>query len=263
MNVSSVKLLSASVASAVLLMAASHNVYSHTRLSVPTAKESSSAHGTTTTAVNITHGCGDNPVIGNIMFLPDTQDATVHTAETDAFTTFDTVDGDNALNYIANPPFIRLIKSNDVFSVSDLILDPLNNPIGFWAAGGSLPAKNWVGSLPMRITAVAIKPESCATSVTFVVSVANVCNVTPMAAINSANPDDPNVDFWTAPGVGSPYDAPDWTYPATYKVERDLETNPLPESCGNGVAVRIVPSAAQMNRDMPVKFEGQQVWPQP
>ncbi|MBA2483360.1 MAG: hypothetical protein H0V39_02870 [Nitrosomonas sp.] len=263
MNVSSVKLLSACVGSAVLLMAASQNVFSHTRLSVPTTKESSSAHGTTTTAVNIPHGCGDSPVVGNVFFLPDTQDATVHTSDTDAFTTFDTVDGDNALNYIANPPFIRVIKSNDVFSVQDLILDPLNNPLGFWAAGGSLPAKNWVGQLPIQITAVAIKPESCATSVTFIASIANVCNVTPMSAINGANPDDPNADFWTAPGVGTPYDAPDWTYPATYKVKRDLENNPLPESCGAGTAVRIVPSAAQVNRDMPVKFEGQQVWPQP
>lgn len=262
MNLSNAKLLSACVGSAVLMMAASQNVLSHTRLTVPVTQESSSAHGTTSTAVNVPHGCTDNPVIGNVFFLPDTTDATVQTS-TDDFATFETAAGDTALNHIVNPPFIRLIKTNDVFNVQEFILDPLNNPIGFWAGDGSLPAHNWVAQLPINITAVAIQPESCATSVTFVPAIANICVMTTMSEINAADPDNPNVDFWTAPGVGSPYDAADWTFPASYKVERDLVANPLPESCGDGVAVRIVPSAAQMERDMPVKVNGEQVWPMP
>lgn len=262
MNLSNAKLLSACVASAVLMMAASQNVLSHTRLSVPVAQESSSAHGTTSTAVNISHGCTDNPVIASVFFLPDTTDATVQTS-TDDFVTFETAAGVTALDHITNPLFIRLVKSNEVFNVQEFILDPLNNPIGFWAADGSLPAHNWVGRLPINITATAIQPESCATSVTFVPAIANICNITSMSEINGSNADDPNVDFWTAPGVGSPYDAPDWTYPASFKVERDLVANPLPESCGDGFAVRIVPSAAQMERDMPVKINGEQVWPLP
>ncbi len=264
MNISRIKLLSACVGSAVLLMAVGQNVFAHTRLTVPTTQESSSAHGTTTTAVNIPHGCGDNSVIGNVFFLPDTTiDHAIHTSATDAFTTFDTTDGDNALNYIDNPPYIRVIKNNDVFSIQELIVDALKNPLGFWAAGGTLPTPGWIAQLPIQITSIAIKPESCATSVTFIASIANICKVTPMSAINGANSDDPNVDFWTAPGVGTPYDAPDWSFPATYKVERDLVNNPMPESCGDGIAVRVVPSAAQINRDMPVTVDGQQVWPQP
>lgn len=262
MNLSNTKLLSACVASAVLMMAVSQNVFSHTRLSVPVTQESSSAHGTTSTAVNIPHGCTDNPVIGNVFFMPDTTDATVHTS-TDDFVTFETPAGENALNYIVNPPFIRLVKTNDVFQTQEFITDALNNPIGFWAADGSLPAHNWVAQMPINITSVAIQPESCATSVTFVPGIANICNMSTMGEINGLNADDPNVDFWTAPGVGTPYDAPDWTFPASYKVERDLVANPLPESCGDGIAVRIVPSAAQTNRDMPVTVDGQQVWPLP
>ena len=263
MNLTSVKLLSAYVSSTVLLMAVSHNAFAHTRLSVPVTKESSAAHGTTTTAVNIPHGCTDNPVIGNVFFLPDTTDAIVQTSATDDFAAFETPEGENALTYIVNPPFIRLIKSNDVFSTMEFILDPLKNPLGFWAADGSLPAHNWVAQLPINITSVAIQPASCARSVTFVPAIANICKISSMAEINGSNIDDANVDFWTAPGVGSPYDGPDWSSPASYKVERDELTNPLPASCGDGIAVRIIPSAAQMNRDMPIVVDGQQVWPLP
>jgi len=255
-------LLTASAASVFLLAAVSQSVFAHTRLTVASTPESSAAHGSTTTAVNIPHGCGDNPVIGNVFFLPDTNSAIVQTS-TDNFQTFDTPDGDNALNYIVNPPFIRVIKSNDVFSHQELINDTLSNPLGFWAAGGELPAPNFVGQLPINITSVAIQPESCASEVVFIPAIANICNVTAMSGINSQDPDNPNVDFWTAPDAGSSFDAPAWNYPATFTVERDLENNPLPESCGDGIQVRIFPSAEQMNRDMPVTFDGQQVWPLP
>jgi len=38
----------------------------------------------------------------------------------------------------------------------------------------------------------------------------------------------------------------------------------LPSSCGGtGVTVEVKPSAAQINRDMPVVIDGQQIWPLP
>lgn len=256
------KVLPASVAAGFLLVLFGQQAMAHTRLTVASTPESSSAHGSSTTAVNIPHGCGDNPVIGNVFFLPDTTDAIVHTSA-DNFENFETPDGDNALNYIVSSPFIRLIKSNDVYATQEFINDPLGNPIGFWAAGGSLPAHNWVGQLPFNITSVAIQPDSCASKVVLVPAIANVCNVTAMADIDGTNTDDPNVDFWSPPGVGSPFYGPDWSSPATFTVERDLEKNPLPASCGDGVAVRLIPSAAQLNRDMPIKIDGEQVWPLP
>ena len=243
-----------------LLLAVSHNAFAHTRLTVKTTLESSAAHGSTTTAVNVPHGCGDNPVIGTVFVLPDTTDSIVHTS-TDDFEAFEAVG--TSLDHIVNPPFIRLIKSNDVFATQEFILDPLNNPIGFWAADGSLPAHNWVAQLPINITAVAIQPESCATSVSFIPSIANICVMSTMAEIDGTNTDDPNLDMWSAPDVGSPFDGAAWNAPASFTVERDLENNPLPESCGDGLAVRIIPSAAQLNRDMPVKVDGKQIWPLP
>ena len=251
------------IAAASLIALASHDVSAHTRLTVATAKESSAAHGTTSTAVNIPHGCGDNAVIGNVFFLPDTNANPVIQTSADNFTTIETPEGASALDYIVNAPFIRLIKSRDVFEMVEFINDPLGNPIGFWAGDGELPAHNWVAQMPINITAVAIQPASCATEVVFVPAIANICKLSSLAEIDGKNADDPNVDFWTAPDIGTPYDSPNWSHPATFTVERDLVNNPLPANCGDGIAARIIPSAAQLNRDMPVKINGQQVWPLP
>lgn len=250
------------IAAASLIALASHDVSAHTRLTVAKTMESSAAHGTTSTAVNIPHGCGDNAVIGNVFFMPDSNGAIVQTSA-DNFATFETPEGANALDYIVNSPFIRLIKSRDVFEMVQFINDPLGNPIGFWAGDGELPAHNWVAQLPFNITSVAIQPASCATKVVFVPAIANICKLSSLAEIDGKNADDPNVDFWTAPDVGTPYDSIDWSQPATFTVERDLVNNPLPANCGDGVAARIIPSAAQLNRDMPVRINGQQVWPLP
>lgn len=251
------------IAAVSLVGLASQDVSAHTRLTVATAKESSAAHGTTSTAVNIPHGCGDNAVIGNVFFLPDTNANPVIQTSADNFTTVETPEGASALDYIVNAPFIRLIKSRDVYQMVEFINDPLGNPIGFWAGDGELPAHNWVAQLPINITAVAIQPASCATEVVFVPAIANICKLSSLAEIDGKNADDPNIDFWTAPDIGTPYDSPNWSYPATFTIERDLANNPLPANCGDGIAARIIPSAAQLNRDMPVKINGQQVWPLP
>ena len=234
----------------------------HTRLTISSTPESSSAHGSTSTAVNIPHGCGDNAVIGNVIFLPDT--GALMQSSTDSFESFEAVEG-TMLDHLTKPATIRLVVSKDVFNTSELIMDGAGlNPIGFWAAGGgSIPASNHIGRLPFTISAVGIQPESCAHTVRIVPAIANICNVTGMDEIDSSDSDNPNVDFWTAPDAGSNFDAPGWNYPAQYNVERDLENNPLPASCGDGFAVRIYPSGDQVNRDMPVSIDGTQIWPAP
>ncbi len=257
------KLLPASLATAFLLVLFSQQAIAHTRLTVSSTPESSSAHGSTSTAVNIPHGCGDNPVIGNVIFLPDT--GALMESSTDSFETFEAIEEGTMLDYLTKPATIRLVVSKDVFEMSELIMDGAGlNPIGFWAAGGgSIPASNHIGRLPFTISAVGIQPESCAHTVRIVPAIANICNVTGVDGIDGSDSDNPNVDFWTAPGVGTIYDAPAWNYPAQYNVERDLESNPLPESCGDGISVRIFPGADQLNRDMPVSIDGTQVWPAP
>ncbi|MDH5553001.1 MAG: hypothetical protein OEX82_06675, partial [Nitrosomonas sp.] len=251
-------LLTASLAASFLLVLCSQQAIAHTRLTVSSTPESSAGHGSTATELNIPHGCTDNPIIGNIFFLPDTADAIVHTSTASNFDPFEAPEGAAAIDHMVNPAYIRLIKSNDAFATTEFINDPLGNPIGFWAAGGEIPAHNWIGRVPMTITSVGIQPDSCATEVRLVPAIANICNVTTVAEIDGTDADNPNVDFWTAPDVGTIYDSPNWSHPASFTITRDLESNPLPASCGDGFAVRIVPSAAQLNRNMPVKIDGQQ-----
>jgi len=254
------KKLSFGVTAAVLLTFIGQQAMAHTRLTVSSSPESSSAHGSTSTSVNIPHGCTSNAVIGNVFFLPDT--GALMQTSTDEFENFEAVEG-TMLDYLTKPATIRLVISKDVFDTSELIMDSQGlNPIGFWAAGGgSIPASNHIGRLPITISAVGIQPESCATKVRIVPAIANICNVTGVDGIDGSNSDNVNVDFWTAPDVGTIYDAPAWNYPASYDVTRDLDNNPLPESCGEGLAVRIFPSADQLNRNMPVSVDGTQVWP--
>lgn len=228
----------------------------HTRLENPIVQESSAAHGTYDTAAVIPHGCDGQPVLGNVLVMPDQTDSIVQTS-TDGFQTYQT-SSQKAGDFIAAGGFVRLIKSRDVFEKEDLILDSVGNPVGFWAGGGEgLPGRNWVGKVPFRVTAVAIQPESCASSVILVPAIANVCQLSSIEEFSGEGV----IDLWTAPEAGSPFDAPGWNYPATFRVERDLTNNPLPASCGEGFEVRIFPSAAQLEKNMPVTIKGQQVWP--
>ena len=91
---------------------------------------------------------------------------------------------------------------------------------------------------------------------------ADICKITPLDQVN----EEATVNFWT-PAVGSNYDGSPgghaYDFPVFFTVKRNLETNPLPETCGTGVQISVKPSAAQINRDMPIIYNGTQVWPQP
>ena len=118
------------------------------------------------------------------------------------------------------------------------------------------------GHIPFVSGAVLFVPESCAKVVRFTFAVADICKITGFNDMNEEG----SVNFWT-PAVGSKYDGTPgghaYDFPVFFTVNRDLDTNPLPESCGAGLQVTVKPSAAQVDRDMPIIFNGTQVWPQP
>ncbi len=237
----------------------------HTRLSPATAEENQARHATYTTFANITHGCGENPVIGHILFMPDQTDSIVETSS-DGGQTWVAYNGPVS-DFIDAGGFIRVIKNRDTFDTQQLISDSLGNPIGYWAAGGELPPRNWVASMPFRIQAVVFKAEGCAKSITFMPAIADVCQVTSPADFNYDT-----VDFWVkaVPGVDpASVDAKyfgDCTHscdsPATFKVTRG-ESNPLLASCGQGVDVRIYPSMRQLEENFKAYWNNQQIWPAP
>ena len=217
----------------------------HTRLETATVAENTRV----TNNVIIGHGCGEKNVIGTSVVFPDGVDSTI------------TVDGQphaGALtDYVQNwGNLIQKNYSKAVFSFEDEKTDSKNNVVGFWAGGGGSLPHHLNGYIPFRAGAVIIEPTSCAKSVKFYISIADICEITPVSGFSSET-----VNLWTHNALGTPYDRVSATDdgPASFTVTR---TSALPASCGTGVAVEVKPSAAQINRDLPIKLDGNQIWPQ-
>jgi len=224
------------------LLAASQSAFGHTALQAPQIGENTRSYNN----VVIGHGCANHtPVFGTSVVFPDGVDSTLTVngqASSEPLTT-----------YVANwGNSIQKIQSNDVFPIEAVKTDPLGNTVGFWAGAGFLDP-HLIGLIPFRTSPVLIEPTSCARSVTFEIAIVDVCVITPLSGFS-----DESVNLWT-PLVGSNYDAAE-SEPAILKVNR---TSAMPAECGAGVDVVVTPSAAQLNRDMPVVINGTQVWPKP
>jgi hypothetical protein len=242
---------------ALVLLAASQSVLSHTRLEIPVILESAGAvgHGGTNVSNNvvISHGCGDGTnVIASSVVFPDGEDSIVKVngvQTTSAIHDFVSNWGNRN----------QKIMNHSVFKFEDEKKDPLGNVVGFWVEGGAVP-DYYTAFVPFRTSAVVIEPTSCAVSVKVVLGIADICKITNIAGFA-----DGKLNLWT-PAVGSAYDGPGmhgYNSPATLTVMRDLDKNPLDAACGAGDAIEIIPSAAQMNRDMPIVHNGTQIWPKP
>ena len=216
------------------------NAWAHTTLELPSVPEGARSSNN----IIIGHGCGERNVIGTSVVFPDGVDSTITVdgqPHTGALTDF--TDWGNSIqkNY-----------SRAIFSFEDE-KTVNSNVVGFWAGGGNSLPHHLNGYIPFRVGSVTIKPDSCATSVKFHVSVVDICEITATSGFN-----DDTVNKWTLAGLGTPYDSTE-DGAASLTITR---TSVLPESCGTGSAVEVKPSAAQLNRDMPIKLDGVQVWPQ-
>lgn len=244
-----VKLLTSALAG-VMLVGISQSVLSHTTLNIAKAAEG-------TRFINnmvIGHSCNEtSKTIGTSVVFPDGVDSTI------------LVDGaphegtilDFLSNYGNNSQLILDRASFDV--MDEKIVD--GNVVGYWAGGGPGMPNNMNALTTFRQSAASIEPTSCATEVTVKMAVADICQITNVGGFTADA-----VNFWTDNALATPYvvagETAD-TSPA-FTIERNLETNPLPEDCGEtGSIVEIKASAAQIDRDMPIVLDGTQVWPQP
>ncbi len=244
------------LAAAVGLTTMYQSVSAHTRLKTPIISENNATHGSDYNAVVIGHGCRDAATnaatidtLGTVVVFPDGKDSTI------------TVNGQpysgKLEDYVTNwgSPVTK-IQDKSIFPLEDYIKDSLGNKLGFWTGGGKGLKAGFRAVVPIATAGVIIKPESCAKSVQFVVSIADICQITDAAGFS-----DQSVMFWT-PTVGSIYQiegAHASDSPATLTVNRSI--TPLPASCGAGEEVVVKPSANQLNRDMRIIYEGQQIWP--
>ncbi len=250
-----IKLLSGAVAS-VLLIGLTQHASAHTRLNIPTATEGQRSIN----HVIIGHSCDDTTTtIGTSVVFPDGVGSTIvvdGAQHTGSITDFLTNYGNNVSLFFDRSAFDYMDEKTDstaMLSVSGQVAVRV--------------CRQFAVALPFRLTAASIEPTSCATSVKVYISIVDICQITGVNGFGEGT-----VELWTHAGLGTPYDrdlhfdVPAGTDPgpASFIINRDLTNNPLPESCGGtGVAVELKPSAAQINRDMPIKFNGQQVWPLP
>jgi|CXWL01.1.fsa_nt_gi hypothetical protein len=240
-----------------LLLLLVQSVFAHTRLKTPEIDENAASHGSNYNDVVISHGCQNTTdekstidTLGTVVLFPDGKSSIL---------TVDGVEYTGALSdFVTNwgSP-VTIVQNRDVFTHQEYIKDTLGNNLGFWAGGGSGLKAGYRGLIPFATAGVIINPDSCARSVTFNVSIGDICEITDVSGFSNAT-----VQLWT-PAVGSEFDGVGlhgYNSPATLKVNRTVA--PLPESCGEGVDVVVKPSAEQMSRDFKIMFEGQKMWPQ-
>lgn len=242
------------------LFTVSHIAFAHTSIQVGTINEKTATYNN----VVIGHGCENaatglttNPVIAQSVVFPDGIDSTITRSDNGTVNSLT----DFVTNWVS---FGAKIKSADIFEKEDvkkgLKVLPNGSPaiIGFNGTEGELPGIGYVGLVPFRTASVSINPSSCAKSVTFLVAIADICKVTKFQNMSVET-----VNTWMPKDTGSSFDSfalDGYGSPASLKIVR---TSPLPESCGGvGFDVTVTPSAAQIDRDLPIrKKNGEQYWP--
>lgn len=229
-----------------VLLGTGHEVSAHTRFETGAVGEGIRI----TNNVVIGHPCGTNRVIGTSVVFPDGVDSTV------------LVDGQSQGNlltdFVSNwSDGVRPLLSRAAFDHVKPKKDAAGKVVGFWAAGGPGMPAGMVAYVPFRLSAVNIVPNSCAKSITFQVSIVDICQITGPGELQTEGV----VELWTDNELGTVFDSAVAGGPAPLKITRNLTTKPLPSSCGQGVDIVVKPSAAQINRDMPIVYEGRQIWP--
>lgn len=223
----------------------------HTRFDVTTLQEGVRA----TNNIAISHSCSaTSRTIGTSVVFPDGTDSIITTSGLPFSGTLASILtnwGPNIQPLFTTSPFTDVDEKNG----------PTGNVVGFWAGGGPGMPNHMLAMVPFRFNATNFVPESCVTSVRFFVSIADICEITTADKMH----EDGKVEFWTHNNLGTIFDrvSPTDNGPATLTLTRNLTTNPLPAACGTGISVDVKPSAAQINRDMPIKYNGVQVWPAP
>jgi len=131
---------------------------------------------------------------------------------------------------------IEVPQSRDIFNRQSLKTNPLGNAIGLLGTQGRLQTE-LKGRVPVNFVPVSFQKNACAKSLKVEIAIADVCQKTFPPHGQSANTWIPRLTktFTDAnnDGIGNP---------AVLEIRRDLASNPLPPSCGQGYDVTVSPS---------------------
>jgi hypothetical protein len=198
-------------------------------------------------ALRIGHGCeGDRDVIAQSVVFP-TDAPVLSTSDPNAVVpALDEVITQGSLAGLA-----QSIQDRSIFALQTEIVDENGNVVGFQARKGRL-AHELVGRVPFQFTPPNFVAESCAKRLLIKIAIADICSV------KKPQLDPTKLSLWIpdngsaiavaalAAGVEGIGGA------ATLTVNRNLLANPLGEGCGDGFDVTVTPSAAQVDRDLPI-----------
>jgi hypothetical protein len=225
-----------------VILLAGQSALAHTTLQTKTVKEGETVYNN----AQIGHGCNgqsvlDQSVRANSIVFPDGVDSIIKGGG-------QIIEGATVDDYLTGyGNKARMVMSKDVFPQSAEKFDNLNNRVAFHSWGGLLPGTT-LGLVPIRTDAFTINEESCAKSVKLKLAIADIC----ITGLN--RPYNPvEVNLWTPAVEGSNYNGDPaghgYNSPASLTITR---VSPLPAECGEGFKVNITPSAAQINRDLPI-----------
>ncbi len=293
----SLKKLALCSLSTAAIVAASQGAFAHTRLEIPKIKEGTSNPTTHAQSnkvhnfVTIGHGCDGAATMGTSVVFPNAISYTpvIGVDSTSGNGTEKVFSSNPASDYYSPLAGIGALIRTGVWEFSGVKVDALGNKDGFWAGGKAYDQSiSTAINVDFYTNTVTINPESCARSVTFVLAIADFCDISvPGSAATDAQVQiwSPIPNFTGVPGqpfgtkvadttrptipVGTAYSNYDgyedaahtlaghgWNSPATLTVERDNVNNPLPASCtgngGKGDDVYVYPSAEQINKELPV-----------
>ena len=242
------------------LCSAGTSVYAHTVVSPNTVNEGATAD----LNMVIGHGCKDAngaaiiPITAESAVFPDPVSGTLTKAVPtgDAATpgSYQPVVGPYTdhftfVTHSGTGGGMQAVQSNNVFD-KKTVLEKSSpngvNTLGYSYRGGKLPG-TVAGFIPFRLDKITFPATSCAKSVTFKISVADICKNAPKAQFSAQT-----VNFW-GPNLGAdkaamPFQGAEFS-PASLKVVRTSANTCDP---ANQFDLIVWPTADQLNRDMPI-----------
>ena len=197
-------------------------------------------------ALKIGHGCDENTVIAQSVVFPT--DAPLITTNAPGVVIGDLAE---VITQGGIAGLVGAIQDSSIFGIQNAKLDANENTIGFHGKQGLLRI-HLRGRVPFEFTAPNFVPESCATALRVEIAIADICK------LKAPTLQPGKVNLWI-PDNGSQFAIQGAANgvegiggPARLTVNRDLANNPLPDACGAGYVVTLTPSAAQVDRDLPI-----------
>lgn len=198
-------------------------------------------------ALRIGHGCEGNRgiVAQSVVFPTDAPDVTTSSPGITIASLSDVI-VQGSLAGLA-----QSIQDRNIFALQDEKVDANGNVVGFHARAGHL-RPNLVGRVPFQFSAPTFVAGSCAKRLLVQIAIADICSARPPVfdptKLNLWIPD--NGSRFAVEGAAAGVEEIGGA--ATLIVNRNLASNPLPSACGAGYDVTITPSAAQVDRDLPI-----------